>query len=82
MEHYFYYRFEDYYSRVTCPLLMLPDADVLENERETAVIHALQTLAPQAEIANVSGWNHPYGWLLDPDGAVQAILKFLDDTAR
>jgi 2-succinyl-6-hydroxy-2,4-cyclohexadiene-1-carboxylate synthase len=82
MENYFYYRFEDYYKRVRCPLLLLPDADVLENEKETAVMHALQALAPQAEIADVSNWNHPYGWLLDPDEAVQAILKFLDNTTQ
>lgn len=81
MENYFYYRFEDYYSRVTCPLLMLPDADVLENERETAVMQALQALAPQAEIADVPGWNHPYGWLLDPDSACQVILEFLSSNA-
>ena len=77
MENYFNYRFEDYYKRVTCPLLMLPDADVLENEKETAVMESLRDLAPQAEIVTVSNWMHPYGWLLDPEGACQAILKFL-----
>lgn len=79
MEYYFHYRFEDYYSRVICPVLMLPDADVLEDERETAVMQALQALSPQTEIATVSNWNHPYGWLLDPDSACQAVLTFLEE---
>jgi hypothetical protein len=25
---------------------------------------------------------HPYGWLLDPEDASKAILKFLGDTAH
>ncbi len=79
MENYFTYRFEDYYSRVTCPVLLLPDADVLENERGTAVMQALQALSPHAKIATVRDWNHPYGWLLNPDKACQAVLTFLEE---
>ncbi len=82
MEHYFQCRFEDYYSQVRCPLLMLPGEDLLENEREKAAMEGLGELAEQAQIAHVSGWDHPYGWLLDPEGACTAILKFLGDTAK
>jgi pimeloyl-ACP methyl ester carboxylesterase len=77
MQHYFHCRFEDYYIRVKCPVLMLPGADVLENEREKAVMQGLRALAPQAQIVEVSGWEHPYGWLLDPQGISQAVLDFL-----
>ena len=82
MEHYFQYRFEDYYRRVKCPLLMLPGEDVLENEREKAVMEGLKELAEQGEIVKVSGWEHPYGWLLDPEAVSKAILKFLGDSAH
>ena len=81
MSHYYRYRFEDYYSRVSCPLLMLPGEDVFENEREKAAMEGLARLAEQAEIATVSGWVHPYGWLLDPEDAIKAILRFLGGTA-
>jgi len=78
MQHYFNYRFEDYYRKVKCPLLMLPGEDVMENEREKAAMERLGALAGQAEIVEVRGWVHPYGWLLDPEGACKAILNFLD----
>jgi pimeloyl-ACP methyl ester carboxylesterase len=82
MKGYFQVRFEDYYSRVKCPLLMLPGEDVWENEREEAAMQGLRDLAEQGQIAHVNGWEHPYGWLLDPEGVSKAILSFLRDTAR
>ena len=80
MEHYFQYRFEDYYRKVKCPLLMLLGEDELESEREKAVMEELRELAEQGEIVEVSGWVHPYGWLLNPEDMSKAILKFLDET--
>lgn len=82
MKHYFHYRFEDYYRRVKCPLLMLPGEDVLENEREKAAMEGLRELAEQGEIGEVSGWVHPFGWLINPEDVSKAILKFLGDTAH
>jgi 2-succinyl-6-hydroxy-2,4-cyclohexadiene-1-carboxylate synthase len=82
MQHYFHCRVEDYYRRVACPLLMLPDAEEFEQAPARAVMEGLRALAARAEIVPVSGWVHPYGWLLDPAGACQAILKFLGAAAR
>ena len=82
LEGYFYCRFEDYYRRVKCPVLMLPGADLLKNDRERAAMEGLSVLAAQAEIVEVSGWEHPYGWLLDPEEMCKAILKFLSETAH
>ena len=81
MKHYFHYRFEDYYSKVKCPLLMLPGEEDFENERQKAVMEGLGGLAPQGHIVAVSGWVHPYGWLLNPEDTSKAILKFLGDRA-
>jgi len=82
MKDYYHYRFEDYYSKVKCPLLMLPGEDLLENAREKAAMQGLAALAGHAEIVEVSGWVHPYGWLLNPEGACKAILKFQGSTAH
>jgi pimeloyl-ACP methyl ester carboxylesterase len=81
MKSYFQYRFEDYYRRVKCPLLMLPGEEELENEREKAVMEGLGELAEQGEIVRVNGWVHPYGWLLCPEDVSKAILRFLGDRA-
>lgn len=80
LEHYFQSRFEDYYRKVKCPLMMLTGEEGLENEREKAVMKGLRELAEQGEIVEVSGWVHPYGWLLNPEDGCKAILKFLGDT--
>ncbi|MCP4418111.1 MAG: alpha/beta hydrolase [Chloroflexi bacterium] len=80
MNHYFQYRFEDYYSKVKCPVLMLAEKDG-EDERETAVMKGLSALAEKAKIVEVNGWAHPYCWFLNPEDASQAILKFLSHTA-
>lgn len=82
MQHYFHYRFEDYYKGVECPLLMLPGEDGLEDERERAAMEGLVALTKQGEIVIVDGWMHPYGWLLDPKEMSKVILKFLGDLAH
>jgi 2-succinyl-6-hydroxy-2,4-cyclohexadiene-1-carboxylate synthase len=76
MEHYYRYRFEDYYRRVSCPILMLAEKEV-EDARERAAMRGLKALAAQAEIAEIDGWAHPYCWLLEPEPAVKKVLEFL-----
>ncbi len=71
-------RLEDYYSRVTCPILMLPEEELLTNERELACMHALQGLAKEARIVPVPGWQHPYGWLIDAEAMCVTLREFLD----
>jgi pimeloyl-ACP methyl ester carboxylesterase len=77
MQHYFHYRLEDYYRRVQCPVCMLPGEDVFENEGEKTAMEGLSALVPQAQITVVGGWQHPYGWMIDPRGVCLEILKFL-----
>lgn len=77
LERYYFYRFEDYYQRVRCPVLMLPDAEELQNARYRNAMHGLCGLAQDCRIVEVPGWNHPYGWLVEPEGACKAVLDFL-----
>ncbi len=77
MENYFDYRFEVYYRRVKCPVLMLPGEDDWSDERTRAIIEGLGKLAGGAKIVAVPGWVHPYGWLIDPEEACKAVLEFL-----
>jgi hypothetical protein len=82
MRHYFHNHLEDYYRRAICPIMMLPGEDVFENQVEKAVMEGLRGLTERGEIVEVSGWVHPYGWLLDPEGVSKAILKFLNEKAH
>ncbi|MCP4537047.1 MAG: alpha/beta hydrolase [Chloroflexi bacterium] len=75
MKHYFEYRFEDYYKRTKCPILMLPDEELSQNEK--TAMETLSKLAHNAKIVSVPGWVHPFGWLLDPKEASKVVLEFL-----
>ena len=76
MKHYYEYRFEDYYKRIKCPLLIVPDEEDSQDERIKATMNGFKQLAAQAEIAVVPGWIHPYGWLMDPEEMCKTILDF------
>jgi 2-succinyl-6-hydroxy-2,4-cyclohexadiene-1-carboxylate synthase len=76
-KNYFRYRLEDYYSRVKCPILMLAGEEEFHSQPERTAMEGLSSLAAQAEIVPISGWQHPYGWLLDPAPICQAILNWL-----
>lgn len=77
MQNYFQYRFEDYYPKVVCPILMLMNKD-MEEGREKEVLMQLKDLAKNGEIGEVPDWEHPYLWMLDPEKACEVILQFLD----
>ena len=80
MGHYFNYRFEDYYEKVTCPILWLAEKDSEDVLERKALEHFL-TLTEEGEIANLDGWAHPYLWLLDPENACRVVLAFLDENS-
>ena len=63
MQNYFQFRFEDYYPKEQCPILMLVNKDQ-EDDREKSVLLGLKNLAVNAEIGEVAGWEHPYLWML------------------
>jgi 2-succinyl-6-hydroxy-2,4-cyclohexadiene-1-carboxylate synthase len=77
LEHYFACRFEDYYERVKCPVLMLPGEDDMQDERTKIAMKGLSQLVSKGKIVAVPGWVHPYGWLLDPEEISKVILGFL-----
>jgi pimeloyl-ACP methyl ester carboxylesterase len=79
MASYFDCRFEDYYRKIKCPVLMLPCEDELGDEGFVKAMNGLCALLPQGRIVRVPGWIHPYGWLLDLDKMAEAVLAFLDE---
>jgi pimeloyl-ACP methyl ester carboxylesterase len=77
--NYLTYRLEDYYRRINCPILMLPDIYPGQNAREKEVMHQLFDLARRGKITAIPEWVHPFGWLLDPAGGSRAVLDFLGE---
>lgn len=81
-KNYLFYRFEDYYRKMQCPLLMLPDTYPGQDEREKEVMAGLFELVNRGKIVYVPEWVHPFGWVLAPEGACKAILTFLAEISN
>jgi pimeloyl-ACP methyl ester carboxylesterase len=77
--HYFETRFEDYYRRVKCPVLMLPGEEEMQNTQMKTAMERLSELPSKARIEAIDGWVYPYGWLLDPKRASKVVLEFLNE---
>jgi 2-succinyl-6-hydroxy-2,4-cyclohexadiene-1-carboxylate synthase len=76
---YLFYRFENYYSRVKCPVLMLPDTYPGQDAREKEIMQGLFDLLERGKIVAVPEWVHPFGWMLTPESVSEAILEFLTE---
>ena len=77
MAHYYDYRFEEYYRRVACPVLMLPAENEVENDEMRKAMEGLSQLARSCKIVLVPGAVHVGGWMLFPQRMSEAVLGFL-----
>lgn len=76
MEIYFNLRLEEYYKRLSCPVLMLPEQEDVENEKLFGIMTQLSRLSEQCEIVQVPGLIHPFGWMLNPEPVSRAVIDF------
>ena len=77
MDTYFALRFEDYWRRVRCPALMLPDENDASDEAHRDIIERLSQLPERCEIVVVPGSVHALGWMLIPERMAGAVADFV-----
>jgi 2-succinyl-6-hydroxy-2,4-cyclohexadiene-1-carboxylate synthase len=82
MDIYFDLRFEEYYARVRCPVLMLPEQDDMDDEAMLGIMTRLSKLTLQCEMAQVPDHIHPFGWMLAPGPVSEAVLAFYERLAK
>jgi len=75
-ETYFNSQFQNYYSRVTCPVMIITSDDEYNNELNRNAMHGLINQAEKGRISVIPGWSHPYGWMGDPSLVCECILNF------
>jgi 2-succinyl-6-hydroxy-2,4-cyclohexadiene-1-carboxylate synthase len=78
-KHYLHNRLEDYYSKLQCPVLMLPDTYPGQDDREKEIMHAMFEMVGKGKIVAVPEWVHPFGWMITPEAVSQVILEFLSE---
>ena len=71
--------FEDYYGRIKCPVMLLPDDGDMGNPKLKAAVEGQISFAENGRLTVAEGWMHPYGWLLEPEPMVKRIRAFLED---
>ncbi len=76
METYFNSQFQNYYRRVTCPVMVLTSDEEYMNELSRNAMCGLIKLAKKGRLSVVPGWFHPYGWMEDPTLVCERILDF------
>ena len=79
MRHALYYNFGDYYARVRCPVLLMPDTFPGQDEVQLDIMARLFALIQDGRIVRVKDWVHPFGWMLMPESGSKAVLQFLQD---
>ncbi|RIX51441.1 alpha/beta hydrolase [Paenibacillus nanensis] len=82
MSGYLDLRFEDYYKRVSCPVLFLPSEDEWANEKIRASIKEFGSLVPSYEIGHLPGAMHAFVWMQMPKEAGGMAKAFIDKTEK
>jgi pimeloyl-ACP methyl ester carboxylesterase len=83
LSFYYQYRFEDYFKKLKCPILMIGGKDEFESELAQATQNRLMALSEQGgELVVLDEWMHAQGWLQTPDDASKTILRFLGGLAQ
>jgi pimeloyl-ACP methyl ester carboxylesterase len=75
-DHYFDTRFEDYYRRVTCPMIVLTGVSHDEAPEAFQIMTRLCALSRRCELIHAPGAMHPFEWMLNPEPMARAVLEF------
>jgi len=76
---YLFYDFSEYYPRVECPLMMMPDVYPGQDDREKEIMAGFFKLVKRGRITAVPEWIHPFGWMVTPESGARAVLDFIAD---
>lgn len=76
MRHYYAARFETYYAAVRCPVLLLPGSREMADPLVAKAISGFRELVERFEVVQVTGAEHPFGWLTVPAAMADAVLAF------
>ncbi|MFS1517304.1 alpha/beta hydrolase [Bacillus sp. SCS-151] len=66
IQHYWDVKFEEYYKKVKCPILMLPSDDEWHNLKAREIMIKFSTLVGKSEIKHIEGSKHAYMWMQFP----------------
>lgn len=78
-EVYWELKFEDYHSRIQCPVVFFPGEEDMKNSRIRNAIAYFQSLLPYCKVVEIEGAEHAYIAYGQPEEYTQEIVSFIED---
>ncbi|MEO3946339.1 alpha/beta hydrolase [Gorillibacterium sp. CAU 1737] len=80
IQQYWDVKFEDYYKKITCPILFLPSEEERNDERVKTSFAAFTRLLDSFEVEPIPNSIHAYVWMQLPHAAGEAVKKFIKNS--
>lgn len=71
--------FEEYYQKITCPILFLPSEEEWNNPKIRHSLDYFSSLAADFEIQKIEGSVHAYVWMQFPRKTAEIVGRFIKD---
>jgi pimeloyl-ACP methyl ester carboxylesterase len=78
IQKYWDLKFEEYYKRVTCPILFLPSQEEWSDPKIRHSLHYFASLVDDNEIYTIADSIHAYVWMQLPDKAIEVVKSFIN----
>lgn len=82
VQNYLELKFEEYYSKVQCPILFLPSEEEWNDEKIRNSIAAFSGLLETYEINHIENSIHAYVWMQLPAVVGRVAKRFIDKHDR
>jgi len=83
MTHFLDYRFEEYFSKISSPLMIFGGEDDFGNTEIIDIQNKLLKLAKNSgTLLVVNGWEHSDGWILTPEKVKGKLKGFIQDANK
>ncbi len=77
IQKYWDVKFEQYYKKVQCPILLLPSEEEWENEKIRSTLNTFTSLLDNYEIEHVENAIHAYVWMQLPMTVGEVAKRFI-----
>ncbi|TSI05114.1 alpha/beta hydrolase [Lysinibacillus sp. BW-2-10] len=79
IEKYWTIQFEEYYQKVTCPVLFLPSEEESANPIIQNNLKVFSSWLNKSQVRYINNSIHAYVWMQDPKSVVHAVKSFISD---
>lgn len=78
IQKYWDVRFDEYYKKVSCPILFLPSEEESQNEKIMDSMNFFASLVKSHDIVQIKDSLHAFVWMQQPQIAGEVVKRFID----